>query len=141
MSDMTMRSLKEGLVYDLEDEKIDILNDRYPEDRIWEYVDSACPIYTYDILAVAQSDLDLAVLEPECYAFGGDKTAVNAISGNIFEVLMEEGHRWLYHAQEDTEKCDYCSEYVEEEDMIPLGDDGELLCPKCYKERMAEEDV
>lgn len=93
---------KEITFYDLEKEvreavreaREDLLNSEYPEDLILEIVDAAIPIYNSDLLAVAIDNSDLAVEEPEVFAFGGKHTAINAIAGRLFEKLygtaMEE---------------------------------------------------
>lgn len=92
---MTIQELKRDLKQELEEEKKDILKDKYPKDRIREMVDSFIPIYHSDLLEVAQSDLWLAVEEPEIMAFDGKNTAVNAIAGNIYDELIEVAMDWL----------------------------------------------
>jgi len=93
---LTIQRLEKNLIEILEDEKEDILNDKYPEDRITEIVDDSVPVYTYDLLEVAQSDLWLAVGVPEIYAFTGEKNAINAIAGNIYERLNEKAQAWFW---------------------------------------------
>ena len=55
------------------------------EDGLYEIVDSYMPIYTYQILEFALDEPNLAIEEPEIYAFDGKHNAVNAILGNIYE--------------------------------------------------------
>jgi hypothetical protein len=50
---------------------------------------SFVPIHNWDLLENAQEDLWLSCSEPENLAFDGQKTAVNAIAGVIFDSLSE----------------------------------------------------
>ena len=62
-----------------------------PHDMIFEITDSCVPIYTYDLLAVAQSNLWLATYEPEMGpAFDGSPTPTNIIAANIFEAIEQD---------------------------------------------------
>jgi hypothetical protein len=98
---LTMYDLKKSLLQTLEDNKAEILNSKYPEDLISEYVDGEIPVYTGRLLEIALSDLWLAVDEPEMYGFDGKPTAINAIVGNIYSELHEEASNWLNLAQEE----------------------------------------
>ena len=58
-------------------------------DMIHEIADNNVPIMNWDILNYAVRKFDLAVKEPEIYAFNGEHTAINAIAGNMYEALAE----------------------------------------------------
>ena len=96
-------SLKQSLRETLEDNKEEILENQYPEDLVREYADGEVPVYTYDLLKIAENDLELAVAEPENMAFDGSNCAVNAIAGVIYEELMSEATEWLDEAREEKE--------------------------------------
>ena len=96
-----MKNLEKELLEELENNKQEILEDKYPEDVIREYVDSSVPVMTYDLLKLAESDFWLAVDEPEIMAFDGKNSAVNAIAGNVYERLMEVASDWLDKNQKE----------------------------------------
>ena len=72
-------------------------------DLIFEIADSEVPIYYYDILSVAQSDVGLATQEPEMEC----KTAIGCITTNIFahihEHLETEKYQLIEKAKEKEE--------------------------------------
>ena len=88
---------------------------------IFELADSNTPIYTGDLLETAISSYDLAVTEPEVFAFDGEHTAVNAIAGNIYEELIQHLHDVWYRLEEDRLE----REAQEEEDEEDEEDDYE----------------
>ena len=92
---MTLQNLQDDLLQELEDNKEEILRADYPEDYIAELVDSSIPTITFDLLDIAENDLQLAVDEPEVLAFDGKSTAIAAIAGNIYQELMETAEEWL----------------------------------------------
>jgi hypothetical protein len=66
-----------------------------------ELADSACPIYTSDILNFAAEDLYLATDVPELGpAFNGEPTPTNIIAANIYEAIMAA----LYERWNEIEK-------------------------------------
>lgn len=60
-------------------------------ERISQYADSCCPIYNYDILSVAQSELWLALESPdwEC------DSPLSSIQANIINHLQTIGHDYI----------------------------------------------
>lgn len=92
---MTLRQLEKDLLDELDDCKDAILDNKYPEDMLHEMIDGWVPIYNSDIVDVGNSDIWLTTTEPEIYAFSGEKTAVNAIAGNIYQHLSEIAYKWL----------------------------------------------
>lgn len=57
-----------------------------PHDVIHELADSCVPVYTSDLLALANEDNGLATDEPEISpAFDGSPTPTNIIAANVFE--------------------------------------------------------
>ncbi len=93
--ELSLYQLKRDLLDELNDRKKEILEDEYPDDLIRGIVDSFIPLMTHDLLEVAQSELWLAVDEPEIMAFGGENSAVNAIAGNLYDHLFEIALEWL----------------------------------------------
>lgn len=89
MSKMTIYELKENVRQEVQDRFQEIKESRYESDLIHELVDSHCPIYYKDILDCAIDDFSLATEKPEVYAFNGEETAINAIAGNIYQVLVQ----------------------------------------------------
>lgn len=86
---LTLRDFKDRVRDAVRDEAELLRENSYPEDILHEIADSCVPIYNYELLEVAQSDLWLAVEELEIFAFGGDHTAVGAIAGNLFRELEQ----------------------------------------------------
>jgi hypothetical protein len=59
-----------------------------PYDVIIEIADSAVPVYTSDLLALACQDNSLATATPELGpAFDGSPTPTNIIAANVFEMI------------------------------------------------------
>lgn len=104
---VTMYDLKNDVRSEVVNSFEEIFNSSSPERRLDELVDSYCPIYYADILECAISDFQLAVSVPEAYAFNGEHTAINAISGNIYEALYQEvydQYEQLKEAREEGEE-------------------------------------
>lgn len=71
-------------------------------DELHEFVDSLIPVYTADLLAMAATNINLAVVEPELGpAYDGKPTPVNVIAANLYELLMEEAEAELVLLRED----------------------------------------
>jgi len=95
VNEYNLENLKKSLIEELNDNKSEILDNKYPDDLISEYVDSNVPIYHFDILQYGAENTDLGTYEPDIYAFDGKPTAVNAIAGRIYEELSETAQKWL----------------------------------------------
>ena len=89
-------TLEQNLIEELNDNKKDILESKYPEDLINEYADSWVPIYYTDILAVAHSDFHI-VHEADEDETGGN--IFNKISLAIYYRLTDVGNQWLQDNQ------------------------------------------
>jgi hypothetical protein len=64
-----------------------------PHDVIHEIADSSIPVYTGDLLELANENNSLATDKPELGpAFGGEPTPTNIIAANVFEAI--EQHLW-----------------------------------------------
>lgn len=95
--DMTIYDVEKNL-YNAIKEAVQyaVKNDDEPRDiDLFEIVDSVIPVYNYDLLTIAASNLDLATEDPEIYGFDGEHTAVNAIAGNLFAHLEELASEYL----------------------------------------------
>lgn len=107
MSGKTMWDLEASLMDEIREEAEagGLLEEDYPEDRIVDMVDEWVPIYTSELLEVAASDPELAVVEPELGpAFDGTPTPVNIIAANIYERLMGVGFSFWYDLQRELEE-------------------------------------
>ena len=88
-------TLEQNLIEELNDNKEDILENSCPEDIVTEYADSWVPIYNYDLLEVAQSDLSLGY---ESDTQEGD--IYKQLSWAIYERLHYVAHMWLQNNRE-----------------------------------------
>lgn len=92
--------ITQDLLAELEDNKEEILEDSYPEDRISEYVDSSISVYTYDqlmIYANNHTDLDL---------YGNDSgNFQDAIVSAIYSYLAEKADAWLFEQEQTKEEA------------------------------------
>jgi len=100
----TLKELEKDLLAELGDDKEEILESEYPDDIMREYIEGVIPVYNSDLLGLAQSDLWLAVEEPEIMAFDGKNTAINSITGNIYEHLLEIANNWLKEQKDERQK-------------------------------------
>jgi len=106
-----MRSLDEiekDAIEELEEWVKDNPDDDPTDEAIFEIADSSTPIYNYDILQLAASNLFLATDAPDIGpAFDGSPTPINIIAANIYEYISNA----LYQRWSEIEK-----EKEEEED-------------------------
>ena len=96
---LTMYQLEQDLLAELNDNKKEILEHKYPEDILHEYVDSNVPVYNYDRLQLACDDLWLGYPSDSGLSDGCDN-AYDIIASNIYEKLSEAAHDWLRINQE-----------------------------------------
>ena len=87
-------TLEQNLIEELNDNKEEILEGSCPEDVVSEYADSWIPIYNYDLLSVAQSDLTLGYND---FEVEGDIYA--QLSFSIYQRLQAVGDKWLQDNQ------------------------------------------
>ncbi|MDQ6990127.1 MAG: hypothetical protein Q9M11_00135 [Mariprofundaceae bacterium] len=77
----------------------------YPEDMVSEIADSSVPIYTFDLIQIAQSSVDVLTHENELPpAFDGTPTITNQIATAIYEIVQEELYEKLYELQQEHEE-------------------------------------
>jgi len=86
-------TLEQNLIEELNDNKEEILESIYPDDLIQSYADSWVPIYNYDLLKVAQSDLTLGYTHDS--DFNEAESIYDILTWSIYERLIDVGHRWL----------------------------------------------
>ena len=117
--DDVKESARESFLDALEYENFESFSDLKafePHDMIFETADSSVPVYTYDLLTIAASDLWLATETPDLGpAFDGSPTPVNIIAANIFEAI--EADLWEYWQ-------DVILEGNENETLFPEGPDN-----------------
>ena len=85
-------TLEQKLIEELNHNKEDILELKYPEDLVVEYADSWVPVYNYDLLEVAQSDLTLGYTHDSDL---GEGDVYQQLTWSICERLTNVGLRWL----------------------------------------------
>ena len=85
-------TLEQNLIEELNDNKEDILANSSPEDVVSEYADSWVPVYNYDLLEVAQSDLTLGYTHESDI---GEGDVYQQLTWSIHERLMSVGYQWL----------------------------------------------
>ena len=90
--------LEINLIEELNDNKEEILNSSYPEDLINDYADSWIPIYNWDVLETAQSDVYL-LSEADEDETGG--SIVQKIQTAIYYRLTDAGNKWLQDNQNE----------------------------------------
>ena len=83
-------TLEQNLIEELNDNKEQILEGSCPEDVVSEYAESWVPIYNYDLLSVAQSDLTLGYNDSE-----GQGDIYAQLTWAIYERLHYVAHIWL----------------------------------------------
>ena len=94
----TLQYLIDWATEDLQDgiDAGDAANEDEVYDLIYEIVDSRMPIYHVDVLAIAQSNLWLAVDVPEVWPAYWIASPVNLILSNIYEYVKDELFDWYY---------------------------------------------
>ena len=95
---LTMSQLEDDFHEELEDNKSEILEAKYPEDIIHEKADSWVPVYNYDRLQLACDHLWLGYPSENGLTQDCDN-AYDIIAINIYEHLLNIGHEWLEHAR------------------------------------------
>jgi hypothetical protein len=87
-------TLEQNLIEELNDNKKDILEGSCPEDVVSEYADSWVPIYSHDLLSVAQSDLTLGYNNSE-----GEGDVYAQLTWSIYHRLELVAQQWLQDNQ------------------------------------------
>ena len=87
-------TLEQNLIEELSDNKEEILEGSCPEDVVSEYADSWVPIYNYDLLEVAQSDLTLGYNDSE-----GEGDIYAQLTWAIYQRLNSVAQEWLQDNQ------------------------------------------
>lgn len=88
----TIQVLTESAIEEFKDclENGECANESDISDLIHQLADNHVPIYNYDVLEVAMSDLRLAISEPELWPAYWKHSAVNLIMSNIYEYISNE---------------------------------------------------
>lgn len=86
---MSLYSLEKELIEELDGLKEELRNDNDPRETITDVVDSLIPVYTYDSLTVAESNLWIATEKAEW-----GETPLDQINCNIFTHLEEKAGEW-----------------------------------------------
>ena len=85
-----LENAKEEFRSEIRDIKSDSgIKDYEPYDLIHDIADNNVPVMTSDLLRYAINHIDFAICQPEILAFDGNPTAINAIAGNMYELLCD----------------------------------------------------
>ena len=95
---LTMYQLEKDFLEELEYDKSEILEAKYPEDIIHENADSWVPVYNFNRLQLACDDLWLGYPSENGFPKEFDN-AYEIIGYNIYEHLLNIGHEWLEREQ------------------------------------------
>tara|TARA_B100000963_G_C22555250_1_gene638747 strand:+ start:371 stop:754 length:384 start_codon:yes stop_codon:yes gene_type:complete len=92
--------ITQDLIAELEDNKEEILEHKYPQDLVSEYVDSNISVYTYDqIMIYANNHPALAIYDNDCGNFQ------DAIVSAIYSYLAEQADAWLFEQEQAKESA------------------------------------
>ena len=92
---LTMRQLTADLIATLEINRNQILKNPYIDDTVMECVDSAIPVYHYQLTELLLDNPRLGN-GPEDYGLvPHNPTVWNIITAAVFEKLSEAAHDWL----------------------------------------------
>ena len=77
---------------------------QYPEDMASEITDSSVPVYTHELITIAQNSAEVMHHENELPpAFDGEPTIPNIIATAIYEIVQESLYGRLYELQKEHE--------------------------------------
>lgn len=76
-------------------------DDDEASDIISEIADGRIPIYTYEVLEVAMSNLRLACDSPKIYGWDWKPSPSELIQANIYEHLQSKLFEWYYENKKD----------------------------------------
>lgn len=96
----TMYQLEKNLIDELNDNKKEILDSKYPEDLMMEYVDGWIPIYNSDLIEALSEDHTLAYVD-DTGILGENPDVHQIIRCSIYEKLSSIAHKWLYDNQKE----------------------------------------
>ena len=90
-------ALIESLHSSLDEERQELLDDVYADDRLHEIVDGTVPVYYGELAECLQSDHTLAYVDDEGLidVTADDFSAWRIIQVAIYERLMQEAQEWL----------------------------------------------
>ena len=93
--DYRLSSIEEDLIFELEDNKKEILESE--GDYLHEFVDGSISVYTYDQIMIYANNSELWHMESGL----GGTTIQEQIVDVIYEHLSGVAHGWLYEKQQE----------------------------------------
>jgi len=82
---------------------------QYPEDMVSEIADGSVPVYTHELITIAQNSTDVMYHENELGpAFDGTPTIPNIIATAVYELVQESLYERLYELQQEFESEQSC---------------------------------
>ena len=90
----TMHQLEIDLIDELNNNKKEILERKYPSDVIHEYVDGWIPVYNYDLIEALSSDHTLANVD-DTGLLPKNPSVHDIIRTAIYERLINVAYTWL----------------------------------------------
>jgi len=91
----TLYQLKNDLLTTLDENRAEIIEDVYPDDRVAEYVDTAIPVYYGDLAAMLADDTSLGFVHDEGL-LGDNPDVFTTIQVAIYEELIGVASEWLH---------------------------------------------
>ena len=92
--------ITQDLIAELEDNKEEILEHKYPQDLVSEYVDSNVSVYTYEqIMIYANNYNELDLYDNDCDDFQ------DAVVSAIYSYLSEQADAWLFDQEQAKEEA------------------------------------
>jgi len=100
----TIEQIKEIAVEELEERFKAEPDMQYPEDMATEITDNSVPVYTHELITIAQNSREVLCHENELPpAFDGTATIPNIIATAIYEIVQERLYERLYELQQEHE--------------------------------------
>jgi len=100
----TIEEIKSTALEELEERFKEEPDMQYPEDMVSELSDSSVPVYTHELITIAQNSTEVMYHENELPpAFGGEHTIPNIIATAIYEIVQENLYERLHELQQEYE--------------------------------------
>ena len=96
---LTMYQLEKNLIDELNQDKKELLKDKYPEEMLYGYINSNVPFYNVEKLQLACDDLWLGYPSEDGLS-AGSTNAYDIIANNIYEKLEKVALDWLKSAKQ-----------------------------------------
>ena len=103
---MNLNTLKAELIRTLDDDQDHILNSRYPEDNLYQYVDGAVPVYNSQLIELLMNHPDLGYGPNDGGLLPDAPSVWQIITMAVYEELSNTAGEWLHDRQNALEEED-----------------------------------